>query len=205
MRMLFWLAIIGVFSIARQLPVNAAELDQVIRDIEGKWQGEIVRDPDSSDHPVIEIRFHCTSHVPDAVIEQLVAFPQLRKLGLVGGQSLTNEGLKHIGTLTSLEALELRNRKISAEGLSHLAKHSKLKSLFLWDLPLNKENGAALEGLQSLEKLELRTVMVSIEALESLKKLPRLKEIKGFRCGGALASEDEVRRILPNVKVRLSN
>ena len=41
------------------------------------------------------------------MIAQLVAFPNLRMLGLIGGQHLTNKGLEHISKLTNLETLEV--------------------------------------------------------------------------------------------------
>jgi hypothetical protein len=183
--------------------VRAVQSDALLRDIEETWHGKVVRDPMAPDRPVVEIQFHCTSRVPDAVIEELGAFPKLRTLGLIGGQKLTNKGLEHIGKLTSLERLEIRNEKLTDEGLKHLARLPKLKYLFLWDVRLNKENSAALEGLQSLEVLELRSVRGSSEALTSLKKLARLKQLKGFRCYGVFESPDEVRKKLPDVKVDL--
>lgn len=177
--------------------------DALLRDIEGKWKGMVVRDQTDPKRPVVEIEFHCTSHVPDEVIEQLVAFPQLRKLGLVGGQHLTDKGLEHVGKLTNLETLEVRNRKLTATGLKHLANLPKLKSLFLWGGTLNKETGVALEGLKSLEVFELREVTVSTEAMASLKTLKNLKQIDGLGCGGAFKSEDQVRKEFPHLKVEL--
>jgi hypothetical protein len=203
MRVLVSCAVLALLSVPEQPRARSGEPDALLRDIKGKWVGKVVRDQTAPGRPVIGIEFHCTSKAPDEVIEQLVAFPQLRKLGLVGGQHLTNKGLEHIGKLTSLESLELRNGKVTSAGLRHLAKLPKLKSLTLSDVPLNKENGAALEGLKSLEVLELNEVTVSPEALASLKKLSRLKQLRGFRCDGAFTSEDEVRRRFPGVKVQL--
>ena len=204
MRTIVSFAVLALMSAPGQTPARGAEADPLLRDIEGKWKGQVVRDQADPKRPVIQIVFHCTSHVPDDVIEQLVAYPQLRTLGLVGGQHLTNKGLEHISKLTNLETLEVRNEKLTADGLKHLTKLPKLKSLFLWDVKLNKENGAALEGLKSLEVLELREVAVSTEAMASLKKLPRLMKIEVFRCDGAFESEDVVRKEFPDVKVNLS-
>jgi hypothetical protein len=204
MRLFVCCAALALVAAPGQPRARAEGPDALLRDIEGKWRGKVVRDQAAPGHPVIEIEFHCSSRVPDEVIGRLDAFPRLRKLGLVGGQRLTDKGLEHVGKLTGLEVLELRNGKVTAAGLRHLAKLPKLRSLGLSDVPLSKENGAALEGLQSLEVLELTEVKASPEGLASLKKLPRLKRLEGFRCDGALASEDEVRQRLPGVKVRLS-
>ncbi len=203
MRTLTWLTAVALT--AAPGPAPAAEPDALLRDIEKKWDGKVARDPSHPKRPVVEIMFHCTSAVPDAVIGQLAAFPELRKLGLIGGQSLTDAGLGHVGKLTTLEALDLRNNDVTADGLKQLANLPKLKTLFLWDVALTKENAAALEGLPALETLKLRTVTVSPEALASMKKLPRLKQIDGFRCDGAFASEPAVQAAVPAVKIRLTD
>ena len=195
--------LVALLWVSGQPSAHSAEADPLLRDIEGKWEGKVVRDQAVPERPVIEIVFHCTSKVPDDVIEQLVAFPQLRTLGLIGGQRLTDKGLEQIGKLTNLETLEVRNRTLTADGLKHLSKLPKLKSLVLWGVSLNRENGAALEGLKALEVLELRSVTVSTDAQASIKKLKNLKQIDGYGCDGEFKSEDEVRKEFPDVKVTL--
>jgi hypothetical protein len=181
---------------------NGSDPDALLRDIKGKWEGMVVRDEKDPNRPVVEIIFHCDSDVPDAVIEKLAAFPNLRKLGLIGGQKLTDKGLEHIGKLRALEYLSLRNEVVTADGLKHLARLPNLKTLHLWGLPLTKENATALAGCPALERLELRSVTVSPEAVTPLKGLPRLKEIGVFACDGAFRSADEVRAAFPGVTVR---
>ena len=203
MRAFVSFTLVTVLCVSGQPSAYSAEPDALLRHIEAEWEGKVVRDQAVPERPVIGIVFHCTSRVPDEVIEQLVAFPQLRTLGLIGGQRLTDKGLEHIGKLTNLETLEIRNRTLTADGLKHLTKLPNLKSLLLWGVTLNKQSGETLEGLKALEVLELRSVTVSTEALSSIKKLKNLKQIDGHDCDGAFTSEDDVRKEFPNVKVTL--
>ena len=195
------LSAIALMAPPNESPIIAADSEALVQEITNKWQGKIVRDDRNPDHPVVEIVFHCDSQVPDAVIDQLTAFPSLRKLDLVGGQRLTNNGLESVGKLKTLESLSLRNRIVSADGLKHLTRLPALKSLFLWDTPLSEQNMVAIAGYPVLERLELRNVEVFTEGVKSLKKMPRLKEIDAYRISGAFKNADDMKKALPDVKV----
>ncbi len=186
------------------LGTSRANPDDFVKELQEKWEAKVVTDEKASDHPVVEIQFHCTSNVPDEVIARLTRFPKLKILGLVGGQELTDEGLKQIAKLNGLEELSIRNEKISSAGLNHLTGLTSLKKLLLWDVKLTAEAAKQLESFPALEELKLRNVSGDSDGLASLAKCQKLKKIDGFRCKGIFdAKAADTRKALPGVEVIL--
>ncbi|CAI5510864.1 unnamed protein product [Closterium sp. Naga37s-1] len=69
--------------------------------------------------------------VTDAGLQQLAALPSLRRLSLCGCQDVTSTGMLHVGRLTSLQGLFLRNTRVTNQGLQHLTSLTNLLSLIL--------------------------------------------------------------------------
>jgi hypothetical protein len=150
---------------------------------------------------VVEVTTHCDSDLPDAVLARLAGMPKLQRLGLVGGQSLTDEGIGHIGEMKGLVELELRNKVITAAGIKRVASLPRLRKLSLWNVRMTDEIYRELEACRSLEVLVLRNVSGSPSALQSLARCPKLKRIDTFRCGGVFdpAADEQTRKALPGV------
>ncbi|MEM1069067.1 MAG: hypothetical protein AAGI63_09240, partial [Planctomycetota bacterium] len=68
--------------------------------------------------------------IDDTALQSLMGLPKLRAVRLAG-TSITDEGLKTIGMIESLEDLDLRNCAVSDTGLAHLTSLKKLKALRL--------------------------------------------------------------------------
>jgi len=73
--------------------------------------------------------------------------------GPVKVESVSDEGMAHLGTLKLVERLEIRHSKVSAEGFAQLAQLSKL------------------------EKLEIETTPCDDAALAQLRRVPQLREM----------------------------
>ncbi|HQU42050.1 MAG TPA: hypothetical protein PK867_04525 [Pirellulales bacterium] len=87
----------------------------------------------------------------DDDLKQLRLLPKLYELRLHGGKSsITDAGLKEIGTLTTLDHLAIESAKITDRGVSHLAALKDLRSL---ELP-HQISDAAMAHLRSLKALQ---------------------------------------------------
>jgi hypothetical protein len=186
-------------------PSPAADPADLVKELETKWGAKVTYADDDPAKSVVEVLFHCTSDVPDEVIARLAAFPKLQKLGLIGGQKLTDTGLKNIAALKGLTDLNLRNSHVTAAGIKHLAGLPNLKSVFFFDVKLTTEAMKELEVFPALEELRLRNVNGPAEAAASLAKCKKLKLVDAFRCQGTFDPKGAagMQAVLPGVEVKL--
>jgi Leucine-rich repeat (LRR) protein len=107
----------------------------------------------------------------------LSLFPDLESLSL----SATDEGLTEIARRTRLKTLGLRNATVTAAGLKKLATLDRLEVLDLWRVPVNDEALKALPAWKNLTHLELSDtdgVSISDAGLAELVKYPQLSWLK---------------------------
>ena len=66
-------------------------------------------------------------------VRELVAIGHLDRLEtlMLGGSSVSDEGLRHLKELTNLQSLDLSGTDVTGTGLKHLTGLSRLKSLSL--------------------------------------------------------------------------
>jgi len=128
----------------------------------------------------------------DRGLAQLASLCSLKKLTLEGMGTnrvrITDEGLVHIGKMTSLEHLYLpcRNNSITDRGLGHLVGLSRLKCLRAGGSSKSTLSDAALEYIGRLPALEVLLVGgrgITDRGLASLARLTTLRELNLFTVG----------------------
>ena len=85
---------------------------------------------------------------------------ELTSLNLHFNNRLTDEGLKNVGKLKSLQSLDLSDNSITDTGLSHLAALSKLSVIELADTKITGKALAHLGKMSGLRRLRLTKLPV---------------------------------------------
>lgn len=125
---------------------------------------------------VLSISGTKTSDAGVAMLKQLPRLEYLR-LGVYDeGIPLTDEGLRHVGEMESLQDLDLSGTQITDTGLVHLRGLKQLKNLSLDETQVTPAGLAQLEPLQSLESL--RAYLASHLDDESVKAVARMKSLR---------------------------
>ncbi len=89
----------------------------------------------------------------------------------------TNDDLKHLAVLPSVERIWLSSTKVDDAGMPLLKVCPKLKYLVLNDIALTDEGIFHLTAFQDLEGLSLNGTKITDAGLVHLARLPRLKEL----------------------------
>ena len=112
--------------------------------------------------------------------------------------SITDEGLKHLGGLSTLEVLKLSGCPITDDGLGHLAGLGELWMLHLDHTAITDEGLIHLSGLAKLRTLDLRGTSVTDDGLRHLHDHWRLETL--FVEGTDVSEKGvaEINRILLN-------
>jgi hypothetical protein len=91
------------------------------------------------------------------------------------GAKVTDEKLKLIQDMTTLELLSLVNTRITDNGLKHLKRLTKLKVLWLSKTRITDRGLKFLEGMRDLRSITLTDTKVTDEGVKALQKaLPEL-------------------------------
>ncbi len=80
----------------------------------------------------------------------------------------TDEGLRELAKLQSLEELFIAGLGVTDEGMSHVAKLKNLKDLHIFGCPITNEGLAKLTALKSLRRLTLYKTKITISGLAEL-------------------------------------
>jgi len=99
------------------------------------------------------------------------------------GGRITDEGLRHLGKLTSLKELTLVAPKVRGPGLAYLAKLPSLRNLTLAGENFGDAQMEYLQDIHSLKKLTLRWVPVTDAGMKYLGNLTNLEELRFKRFG----------------------
>lgn len=103
---------------------------------------------------------------------------------LLASPEVTNDVLKSLPGMPSIESLDLSESAISDAGLEYVGKLTNLRTLTLVRVDVTDKGLAYLEGLKKLQRLSLtRCPQISDKGLESLGKLTnlRLLDLRGSR------------------------
>lgn len=137
--------------------------------------------------------------VRDADVIPLTKLRRLRRLEFaVDCPELTDEALRTLSGIASLEDLDIQNAPITDAGLIHLGTMPWLKSLTLGEaLPFSAEGSMIavtgnrldhLTGRENLTELEIHSEVLTGEGLKNVGSLRHLKWLK--LKGGAFADDD---------------
>jgi internalin A len=117
--------------------------------------------------------------VTDHGLKTVAEIPQLIGI-VVGGEEVTDGGLRALGQCKSLDTVVLRGtNKVTAAGIRELASLPKLQSLHLQLFTLKGSPFDAFAGSSTLQSLDLEHLDgLSDEDAKHLAKLPNLSELK---------------------------
>ena len=121
----------------------------------------------------------------------LAAHPNLKRLSLPFNPGFTDQGLKSVAELESLERLELGATGITNEGLREIARLPKLQHLGLERSAVTSPGLVHLRPLQSLRFLGLTFTNIDDSGLEAIAELRSLETIGLSNtkvCGTSLAA-----------------
>jgi hypothetical protein len=113
----------------------------------------------------------------DADVPTLAAHPKLKTLSLPFNPAFTDQGLKSVAELVSLERLELAATGVTNEGLREIARLPKLQFLGLERSAVTSPGLVHLRPLQSLRFLGLTFTDVDDSGLEAIAELRGLETI----------------------------
>lgn len=99
------------------------------------------------------------------LLEQL---PDLETVELGNNPAVTDQGLKHLAKLTKLRTLYLHDTTVRGPGLKHLAGLPNLEFLQLQGTPMTHEGVVHLRNLKSLKWANLENTLVSDDAVQEL-------------------------------------
>jgi|GEM_PF-2276030 len=119
--------------------------------------------------------FNC--RLGDAGLGELRKLPALMRLNLSGELEITDDGMAHLGTMTTLKHLSLANAAITDEGLSRLKGLTGLESLVFYNAPqaqVSDSGLARLAGFSKLEKLVITNAKVQGRGLAPFTTLTSL-------------------------------
>ena len=128
---------------------------------------------------VIEVSFR-GAQISDADLAPLTGLPELRSV-LLNETAISNQGLKTLGQLASVQNLDLRGCPVGNDGLAHLVGLKKLRALRLSGqnnmTTVDDDGMVHVAHLTSLEVLAVDFLWVSETGLAQLDKLARLREL----------------------------
>jgi hypothetical protein len=145
---------LGVFLIQRGA-TSKEKFDPlvVIAEIE-QYGGRVERDTTLPDRPVIGVDLGGVTYRA-AVLNKLVAFPQLRKLNL-SGETTTDVFLEHLHDVTTLRSLNLSHTRVTMGGIQFLTKMVEMEDLDLTQtLGVNDHTLEQLKGMTKLKRIHL--------------------------------------------------
>lgn len=166
----------------------------------------VTRDDASDGKPILHICCNLLQVTPDVnrALKEIEVLPSIEFLGagnteisvetiraLQGKESLrrfsisfakvSDESARLLGTLKSLEALELRTQnEISPKALFEIFQLGSLRELTLSDRQANDQILAELPKLGQLTALNLRSVFVTDEGVRSLRRIKNLRKLSLF-------------------------
>ncbi|MHC4115901.1 MAG: hypothetical protein ACYSWO_00190 [Planctomycetota bacterium] len=123
----------------------------------------------------------CNTKIRDEGLKYLKGLSSLERLS-IGCSSrnpevspITDAGLAHLGTLTSLRRLVLYRTRITDAGLAHLRNLTSLTNLIVFETPITDAGLVHLRGLTALEGLDLSDSQITGRGLARLGGLSQLK------------------------------
>lgn len=127
------------------------------------------------------------SKLNDASLTNLLGLDSLKRLTLYDNHRVTDAGIAQLTGLPSLEHLDLRDTRMTNDGLKHLAKLNRLEFLVLMGGEITDEGIGYLEGCKQLRTLQLRLPQMTDKALANIPGL--LTRLVGVEIGGSQVTD----------------
>lgn len=118
-----------------------------------------------------------TADATDAWIERLRGLADVEYLELAS-TVVTNEGMKTVGTLQSLQRLSVTLTEVDGAGIAHLSGLTNLKRLSVASSKCTGEGFAALKPLTKLENLNFHSCLVNDAGLAEVGTLSSLERLE---------------------------
>lgn len=151
-----------------------------------------------------KLRLSKTS-VGDASLESLKACKALEELDLSENSIVTDAGLVHLGSITTLKKLNLWRVQISDTGALALSALVNLEWLNLDNTKLSDAGLPCLKDMNKLTFLHLGSTQITEAGAPSLFHLKTLKDLKITRTalGASEAAVAELKKNLPNTAIQV--
>lgn len=114
--------------------------------------------------------------IDDRAVADLCTQKGLVQLNLQG-VDLTDDGLKHISSLSELRKLSLSDTLVTPKGLSVLRNLPRLEILSLSRIPLGERVNEPLQPLKNLYSLDLTGTQLTDKAVMNLPAFPKLRTL----------------------------
>jgi len=116
------------------------------------------------------------THITDSGLAHLVDLNLI--VLLLQGTPISSTGMSHVGSIRSLELLDLGDTAVSDSGIEPLSKLSRLWGLQLNNTKVSDNSMNLLQRLPKLDTLDLRDTKVSDAALTQLEPIKRLRTLR---------------------------
>ncbi len=119
--------------------------------------------------------FECKnpSQVTDATVESWI--PHLKRLGtillILRDSAISDEALRHLEAVSSLQQLQLKNTGVTDEGLESLARLENLELLMLSGTQVTDQGLSHLVRLPRLRSLDLGDTLVTQEGVDRFRRM----------------------------------
>lgn len=133
-------------------------------------------------------------------IKLVSVLQSLEKLD-VGDSNITDEGLEPLQKLPKLRVLSLNLTQITNVGLDHLKELKSLERLRLHATAISDDGMVSIARLSTLKVLDLSKTKVSDVGMEKLKSLPLLEELDLRSTSVTAAGEASLKESLPKLKI----
>jgi Leucine-rich repeat (LRR) protein len=117
------------------------------------------------------------TRISDGGLEHLKPLPEVVELNCYYAESITEDGIAHLGGWKNLQHLNLRGTKVTSKVFEHLAGLTNLRSLDLGFTQIDDEGFEHLAALVRLEKLAIGGNRLNGRSLTLLKLLPALVDL----------------------------
>jgi hypothetical protein len=180
-------------------------------DAAAKWVveigGMISRDDKAPGKPVIEVVLLTgNKKITNEGLKELKAFKNLKWLGVFGCEQISDEGMRHVKEVVSLERLALDHTSVTDAGFAELKDLKKLKSLSLTGSNKVTDKGTeTIKGFADLEVLSLGGVVTEKGVTtgtitdKGVKNLVGLKKLTYLNLAEAKLTDAAVKDIADNM------
>jgi hypothetical protein len=129
--------------------------------------------------PTVRCLYLSEAEISEAQLAEIATLPSLAILNL-GGSTISDEGVRHLGAMRSLRCLDLARTKISDRALEYLEPLRELEVLDLDGTNVTDDGVRHLTGCRSLRCLRLGHTHVSDGAMEHIACLPALDSLSVY-------------------------
>lgn len=128
------------------------------------------------------VTLNAGSGITDANLKEISRLKNLRNLKLIGSEKITAEGLGHLAKLTKLSSLDLSHSDINDNTVKRLSSIQSISSLNLKRTKITDASLRELSGLKKLRSLNLNETGVTLEGLDSAGGFDELSALHLYEC-----------------------